>query len=686
MISNIFKKMIFCSLLYAIAVLPTMAQEAIETAPVMVTSSKVEKELQDEISTVAVITSEDIEQTAASTVGELLEDIPGIELATTGSAGLVRVSIRGEGTFRTLILVDGQKTVENKSMDGTPLLISPQMIERIEVIKGPASVLYGSNAMGGVINIITKKGGNKPVEAEAALSYNGAGRGFAEYVSFYGDIKGFEYRASGSFEEQGKIVTPIGLAENSEFGQQDYSLYLGYNINENTKVGAKYEYFKSHIMAGSYDFDGFYVDIPEWTRQTASVFGEMNDVTSFLPKLSANLFFQENRKIMNNYVPISSPVSPTITMNMELYNHANNLNSQWGLSLQSDWMVGDWAYIIFGYDFNYDLLDATTSFDQTMTMGGPAMHVYKLVDNTGYEMTNALYLAGDSMLPLDLTINYGARWTYIISEMTDGTGYSTDPTNPADVGVIGVDNAYQRPVFNAGLMWQGVDALTLRFNFAQGYRVPTLAERYLTQSMGGGTVVNNPDLKAEYSNNFEVGARYNNYGVSLDMAYFWTLSENYIDSEVIDAANDVSRFRNIASAYTHGLEMGLSYDLWFGLSPYASVTYIERKFDDGNGNITYKTGQAPVFGRGGLKYNMVTNGNVEFFVDAFARFSSNAETESVQYDAWTTANIAAGITFGDKQQYGLYTEINNILNHLYSIQGSIYEAGLHANVKFTAKF
>ena len=64
-----------------------------------------------------------------------------------------------------LILIDGQKLVENKSMDGTPLLIDPSNVERVEVIKGPASVLYGSEAIGGVVNIITKKGGDKPIQA-----------------------------------------------------------------------------------------------------------------------------------------------------------------------------------------------------------------------------------------------------------------------------------------------------------------------------------------------------------------------------------------------------------------------------------------------------------------------------------------------------------------------------------------
>ncbi len=102
-----------------------------------------------------------------------------------------------------LILIDGQKLVENKSMDGTPLLIDPSNVERVEVIKGPASVLYGSEAIGGVVNIITKKGGDKPIQGEASVAYNGASNGFAESLSAFGGMNGFKYRVSGSYSDQG---------------------------------------------------------------------------------------------------------------------------------------------------------------------------------------------------------------------------------------------------------------------------------------------------------------------------------------------------------------------------------------------------------------------------------------------------------------------------------------------------
>ena len=141
------------------------AQEAVELEKTVVTATKTERLIQDVPASISVITSEEIERKGATSVADLLRDVPGVEIMLNSSPASQRVMIRGEASQRTLILIDGQKISENKSMDGAPMLIDPNMIERIEVIKGPASVLYGSEAIGGVVNIITKKAGDKPIQA-----------------------------------------------------------------------------------------------------------------------------------------------------------------------------------------------------------------------------------------------------------------------------------------------------------------------------------------------------------------------------------------------------------------------------------------------------------------------------------------------------------------------------------------
>ena len=120
-----------------------------------------------------------------------------------------------------------------------------------------------------------------------------------------------------------------------------------------------------------------------------------------------------------------------------------------------------------------------------------------------------------------------------------------------DVGMEGSsDNS--RPVFNVGLTWSGIPDLTLRATFAQGFRAPSLQEKYIVSSMGGGTILPNPGLKPETSNSYEIGARYVHGGLSVDVAAFYSDADDYIYNSTINAAEQLSRYVNVSSAKTHG--------------------------------------------------------------------------------------------------------------------------------------
>ena len=109
--------------------LQVQAQETVELDEVKVTAGRVEQELLDVNMSVSVITQEEIRRSSARNVGELLEDIPGVRINNDGGQGMKRIKIRGEDAFRTLVMIDGQKVSEHKSMSGSPMLIDPSMIE-----------------------------------------------------------------------------------------------------------------------------------------------------------------------------------------------------------------------------------------------------------------------------------------------------------------------------------------------------------------------------------------------------------------------------------------------------------------------------------------------------------------------------------------------------------------------------
>jgi outer membrane cobalamin receptor len=147
-----------------VAILPTLALAGEEKSPatvmdeVVVTATKTEETRREIVNSVVVKDRYDIEETPASSLGEVLANEPGLDWRTYGNYGgaAETIKIRGMGADGTLVAVDG--VVMNSPSLGTADVgqIPLNSIERVEVVKGPGSLLYGSGAMGGTVNIITK--------------------------------------------------------------------------------------------------------------------------------------------------------------------------------------------------------------------------------------------------------------------------------------------------------------------------------------------------------------------------------------------------------------------------------------------------------------------------------------------------------------------------------------------------
>lgn len=674
------------------AALPLIASEAqtLETEEVRVTASRVEKELMDVGMSVSVITAEDIRHSSARNVGELLANVPGVRIMNDGSQGMKRVQIRGEDAFRTVIMIDGQRISEHKSMSGAPILIDPAMIERIEVIKGPASVLYGSDAIGGAVNIITKKGAGDRFNAEVSGGLNSSSSGASASAAVYGAANGFEYRLSGAYEKADKLETPIGEVPNTEFDSRAANLYLAYNISPDTKLGFTadtYELdFKSGVQEGSYD--DFFVDVPKWKRTKGTVFVESKNLTENLVRLRADAFYQESHKDMHNRVYMSP---------MKMDNYADNKLSQTGVSVQTDWQLGDDHYLIAGYEFLYDDLDADSHYQTAVNMVTPFMTInsqaIKRQAHEGNQQMHAVYAAMESQLPADLTLNYGVRYTWVKSEVTSQEGYNRTvngqtPAFPELGDKSTLDQSDSRAVFNVGAVWRGIEHTALRAGWSQGFRAPNLMERYIPTSMGGGNVIPNPDLKPETSNNFEIGLRMTPGRAVLDAAVFYSDAKDYISS--FEVQDNVYQNKNVAGAKTAGIELEASYRFACGFEPYVQATYLRRKFEQ-DGMSTHDTGTPELFGRYGVRWNDRFDG-VNLRADAYA--VSQSETRQYDFDSQettgyagsTTFNLTGGVSFGPQDAYSLDVGLYNITDKLYKTSSAIYEPGRYFTVKFSARY
>ncbi|MDP3616725.1 MAG: TonB-dependent receptor plug domain-containing protein, partial [Rhodoferax sp.] len=155
---------------------PSLAQTSPTLKDVVITASRVEQASADVVADISVIDRSQIEALGASTVAQLLARLPGLQTVNFGDAG--RVYIRGADSRMTALYIDG---VRVDSQDGLLLgggapweLVPLSQIERIEVLRGPASAIYGSDAMGGVVQIFTRRGaaGSAPYVNLAIGSFN----------------------------------------------------------------------------------------------------------------------------------------------------------------------------------------------------------------------------------------------------------------------------------------------------------------------------------------------------------------------------------------------------------------------------------------------------------------------------------------------------------------------------------
>lgn len=679
----------------SLPVINVQAVESYKAQDVVVTASRVEQQLADVNMSVSVITSEDIaEMSGAKTIADLLESkVPGIQVKNDGGQGIDRIKIRGEDAFRTLVMIDGQRISEQKSMSGVPLLIDPSQVERIEVIRGPASVLYGSDAIGGAINIITKKGGEDSFGATVSAGLDTSSNGKELSGSIFGSANGWKYRFGGAIRDADDIDTPAGEMPHTEFNSKAANAFLSYDIDPNKTVGISLSHFDLDFMSGavSYAPEDFYVDVPEWKRTRGAIFGEFKNLTENLARLRIDISQERNTKLMENHVNPSTDTSKAPSIN----SYADNTLDTSSLNAQTDWIIGDNHYLITGYEFSYDDLDALSETYLDLSSISPIMSQPVLSKDqsfSGYQMRHSVFANMESTLFEDWVFNYGVRYTWVKNDMDVNTPYSLSMP-----GIIGVpegkfhyDNHDSKAVFNFGTTYKGFRNLTLRANWSQGYRTPLLQELFIDTSMGGELTYANPDLKPETSDNFEIGARYTNGILTVDGSIFYSKADDYITTIAI--SDGINKYTNMGEAETLGLELDTSVKLG-DFEPYTVLTLMRREYKE-NGIKSTKSGTPKVMARYGVRYQNEYDSAL-FRFDAYAVSQSKTEqwnftedklNEDGSFSGFTTFNLTGGVSFGPKQAYSVDVGLYNITNKLYQTSDAIYEPGRYFAMKVNASF
>ncbi|HFF8548955.1 TPA: TonB-dependent receptor plug domain-containing protein [Kluyvera cryocrescens] len=688
----------------------TAQNNANKEETLVVTANRSESSLWESPATIQVIDRQTLKNSTNSSIADDLQDIPGVEITDNALAGRKQIRIRGEASSRVLILIDGQEVTYQRAGQnyGGGLLIDESSLERIEVVKGPYSVLYGSQAIGGVVNFITKKGGDKPLGGTVKAVYNSANMGWEESAAAWGSIGQFDYRINGSYSDQGDRDTPDGRLPNTHNRNNSQGLWLGYNLGKH-HFGLSLDRYRlatqTYFDDPDGEYDAFSVKIPKLEREKIGLFYDMDVDGDYLKKIHLDAYEQTIDRTFENEVATTQVVPVPLAKALTIRNQTSTKDKQYtqGVTLQSNFSLPANNDLVVGAQYQRDRVSQTSNgYTDQKAITGNAMFA-KETRTTSYnesEQSNtSLFAQNDWRFADSWTWTLGARQYWLSSKLTRGDAQSTVNGVSSDTSLAEQSAHDNEFVTATSLRYSGFDNIELRAAFAQGYVFPTLSQLFMQTTAGGGVTYGNPDLKAERSNNYELGARYNGNLWMVDGAVYYSEAKDYIanvscsgqalcNGNTATSRGSYYYYDNVDRAKTWGMELSAEYNGW-AVSPYVSGNLIRRQYE-GPTLKTTNTGEPTVNGRVGLKHTLMLNA-ANVTSDVYIRAASSAKddtgTKETRTPGWATLNLAVNTEFGANDQYQVNLALNNLTDKRYrTAHESIPAAGINAAVGFAWNF
>ena len=404
---------------------------------ITVTATKTSRYLIESPASIAIVNAKDIQRSSADSIASTLKDIPGIQVADAATSGMKRITLRGESSLRVAILIDGQEITDHSTY-GAPLLLDTSMVERIEVIRGTSSVLYGGKALGGVVNIITKKGGSEPIQASFSAGFNSATKGKQYAATLFGHVEGFDYRLAVSDNDHDNRYTPKGDLDETRFSNNSQMLYLAKEVDDHL-IGVNYENYElsSEIATGMPNFS---LNMPQRDREKFSVFYQYDSDNNYFKKFNLNAYSQTvDRNFTQN---ISTSVTqPPMSIEVIVDTNIQEQLDTMGINSQLDFSLSDNHYTILGMQFTEDDLNKATNNSTSKTIIMPNMPATPvLTSNNSVEAatlkTKAVYIQDEWRVSDKLIVTAGARHYWVDANLNETSREGLTPNKNEDTKVI----------------------------------------------------------------------------------------------------------------------------------------------------------------------------------------------------------------------------------------------------------
>lgn len=508
---------------------------------IVVTATRIEEPKQDVPYSVQIISEKDIKTSTAKNAGDLIAEAAVGHVQKYPGLSTSRISLRGFNTdlfddikSRVLILINGHRA-------GTVNLatIPVDDIERIEIVKGPTSVLYGSSAMGGVINIITKKGKEEGIHGSI-----GGEAGSWNYWKTKAELNGKKnsfdfYLAATRSSIDDFSAKNYGKIENSGYNDEFVSARVGY------------EFFnKHHISLGFQHWRGWKIGMPGARYQPdPDDFQDIDrngfDLKYSTETFSAGYYYIRNKQENHEGQGIGNS---EITI--------KKTDTQ-GASVQKVFSINEHRIIIGG---QWDRVEVKSS-RSTSAPYNP---------NSQFNSYGLFTEGRLSLLNKKLLLNVGIRYDYFENEILPTEGIINLKPRKENLDHVTV---------RGGIVYKLTDNFHVKGNAGTAFRVPApdeLAADYV--SSWGTHYLGNPDLKPEKSTSYDIGFAYVKDLFKSELTFFHSAFKDKILSYYDSVAN-VWTYKNVEGATIQGFEGNLSYDIGiasglnFSLEPFINFTY-----------------------------------------------------------------------------------------------------------------
>ena len=558
-----------------------------------------------------------LEERNVRSLADALSETPGILVQKTGY-GQASPFIRGFTGFRTLTLIDGIRLNNATFREGPNqyfATIDQLTVDRLDVVKGPSSVLYGSDAIGGTINAITRSPEMLPwPQPSAPLAGKGPdGKTLLERTIAPMSEQCFAFHPRAYYRyasaenshtargELGLAITPhvgilggvtwkdfddlrggdlIGTQERSGYTEIDGDIKVLVRPSENVDVTAAFYRVEQnnaprwHSTVFSKSFDGTAIGTDprrelDQRRELAYLQTEVREVAPWLDRVRFSMSFHRQAEWQDRIRGDNG--------NRELTDFTDD---QYGvlLALESPSPIGTWSY---GLEYYHDEVQ---SGGRVFNLAGALTAVRErgpVADDSSYDLLG-VYVQNQFKPWEPLEITLGARYSWAHAE-ADAGKIDPDPTDALEFSDL--DESFD--AFTASARFRLDVARDWNFfgGVSQGFRAPNLSD-FTSFELARSGERETPafDLDPEHYTSFEIGtkARSERLRASVYVSYFYTMIEDQIvrlpTGGTVDADPEVTR-TNAGDGYIHGIELGAEWNFWRGFTAFGNLSWTEGEVD-----------------------------------------------------------------------------------------------------------